>query len=191
MLQITRASTEEHFQHVCQLRAEMGRWDAAQAQRLGLDPQEVLAFFYSVDDQTAFCENAPPHGDLLLAMYAGKESGCAAFRRIDEVTCELHHVYVREQFRGLRIGRAMVEQLIVAARGAGYKVMCLETTTFMKEAQALYESIGFKSRGPYYEVPKIFEPFTVFLELRLDLSYFPQSPSAPLAPRAHRSAPRA
>jgi hypothetical protein len=28
---------------------------------------------------------------------------------------------------------------------------------------------GFRPRGPYYEVPKVFEPFTVFMELTLGL----------------------
>jgi hypothetical protein len=63
----------------------------------------------------------------------------------------LQYVYVRDEFRGNRIGRLMVEQLVAKARDVGYKVMWLETTTFMKEARALYVSIGFRPRGPYYE----------------------------------------
>jgi GNAT superfamily N-acetyltransferase len=142
----------------------MGRWDAAEAGRLGLDPQEVSAFFYAADVQTIAKESAPPHGELLLTDSA---AGCAGFRQVDSNTCELHHVYVRDQFRRLRIGRQMAERLVAAARGAGYKVMWLETTTFMPEAQALYTSVGFERRGPYYAVPTEYEPFTVFVELTL------------------------
>ncbi len=135
----------------------MGRWDADQAQQLGLDPAEVLAFFYPTDDPASLRANAPPEGEWLLATYAGKAAGCGAFRRIDANTCELQYVYVRDEYRGKRIGRLMVEQLVAKARDVGYKVMRLETTTFMKEARALYASIGFRPRGPYYEVPKVFD----------------------------------
>jgi GNAT superfamily N-acetyltransferase len=167
MLQITHAATAEQFKQVWQLRSEMSRWDADQAQHLGLDPAEVLAFFYPTDDHVSLRANAPPEVEWLLATFAGKAAGCGAFRRIDANTCELQYVYVRDDYRGKRIGRLMVEQLVAKAKAVGYKVMRLETTTFMKEARALYASIGFRPRGPYYEVPKVFEPFTVFMELML------------------------
>jgi GNAT superfamily N-acetyltransferase len=166
MLQITHAATDEHFKQVWQLRAEMGRWDADQAQQLGLDPAEVVAFFYPTDDHESLRANTP-QDEWLLAIYAGKAAGCGSFRRIDANTCQLQYVFVRDEFRGNRIGRLMVEQLVAKARDVGYKVMRLETTTFMKEARALYASIGFRPRGPYYEVPTVFEPFTVFMELAL------------------------
>jgi GNAT superfamily N-acetyltransferase len=167
VLQIIQPTTDEHFAQARQLIAEMARWDGEQSLRLGLDPQEVMAFFYSYDDEELRREGAPPAGRLLLTTVADIPAGCAAFRRIDEAACELHNVYVRDQFRGQRIGRRMVEQLVAAAKHAGYSVMRLETTPFMPEAQALYASLGFRSRGPYREVPKIFEPWTVFMELAL------------------------
>jgi GNAT superfamily N-acetyltransferase len=167
MLQIIRAVIAEEFQLAWQLRAEMGRWDAAESQRLGLDPQEVLASFYPTDDRVMLRENVRPDGELLLATYADNAAGCAAFRRFDASTCELHHVYVRDHFRGMRIGRFMVEQLVARATDAGYRAMRLETTTFMMEARALYTSIGFKPRSPYHAVPKAFERLTVFMELPL------------------------
>jgi ribosomal protein S18 acetylase RimI-like enzyme len=76
-------------------------------------------------------------------------------------------VYVRDKFRGMRIGRLMVEQLVVTAREAGYRAMRLETTTFMEEARALYASIGFRLRAPYHAIPRAFEPVMVFMELPL------------------------
>ena len=167
MLQITNATTEEHFDQTRQLIAEMARWDGEQSQQLGLDPQEVAEFFYSSDDEALRRESAFPAGSLLLATFAEVPAGCAAFRRIDENACELYNVYVRDRFRGKRIGRRMVEQLVATARHVGYSAMRLETTPFMLEAQALYASIGFRSRGPYRAVPKTFEPWTVFMELAL------------------------
>jgi GNAT superfamily N-acetyltransferase len=167
MLQISHATTDKHFAHAHQLIEEMARWDGEQSQRLGLDPQEVMAFFYSSDDEELRRESEPPAGCLLLATVADVPAGCAAFRRIDENACELHNVYVRDQFRGKRIARQMVEQLVATAKDAGYSVMRLETTPFMPEAQALYASIGFRLRGPYRAVPELFAPWTVFMELAL------------------------
>jgi GNAT superfamily N-acetyltransferase len=164
MLRIEQATTEEHFRAAMQLRAEMGQWDAIQSQQLGLNPEEVLKFFYPTSEQTLRRDNAPPAGGLLIASHAHNMAGCAAFRRLDLNACELHHVFVRDQFRGMHIGRLMVEQLIEMAREAGYQIMRLETTTFMTEARALYASIGFKRSDPYYRVPKAFASFAVFME---------------------------
>jgi GNAT superfamily N-acetyltransferase len=164
MLRIAHATTREEFQAIMRLRAEMGQWDAAQSQRLGLNPEEVLKFFYPGNEQTLRRENTLPAGGLLIASHAENTAGCAAFRRLDLHSCELHHVYVRNQFRGRNIGRQLVEQLIGMARGAGYQILRLETTTFMTEARALYASLGFKLSDPYYDVPKPFEPFAVFME---------------------------
>jgi GNAT superfamily N-acetyltransferase len=167
MLRIIQATTEEQFQAVMRLRTEMGQWDATQSQQLGLIPEEVLKFFYATDEQTSRQENTPPAGGLLIADYLQETAGCAAFRRLDVNACELHHVFVRNQFRGKRIGRLMVEQLIRMARETGYRIMRLETTTFMTEAHALYASVGFKLSDPYYELPKAFERLAVFMELPL------------------------
>ena len=167
MLRIVRASTEEQFREVMRLRAEMGQWDATQSQLLDLNPEEVLQFFYPTDEQTARRENTPPAGGLLIANYAQNTAGCAAFRRLDVNACERHHVYVRNQFRGMHIGRLMVEQLIGMAREVGCQIMRIETTTFMTQACALYASVGFKPSDRYYELPKAFERFAVFMELPL------------------------
>jgi GNAT superfamily N-acetyltransferase len=167
MLRISQATTEEQFQAVMRLRAEMGQWDATQSQQLGLNPEEVLKVFYPTDEHTARREDTPPAGGLLIANYAQKTAGCAAFRRLDANACELHHVFVRNQFRGRKIGRLMLEQLIGMAREAGYQIMRLETTTFMTEAGALYASVGFKPSDPYYVLPKAFERLAVFMELPL------------------------
>jgi len=95
---------------ILQVQRELARLDlrrkqevADQAQQLGLDPAEVLAFFYPTDDHASLRVNARPEGEWLLATYAGKAAGCGAFQRIDANTCELQYVYVRDEYRGKRI----------------------------------------------------------------------------------------
>ena len=76
-------------------------------------------------------------------------------------------LYVGPEFRGMQIGQQMAARLIEAARAAGYRVMRLETTTFMKSAVALYGALGFVKCEPYYEIPESFRAVTLFMELAL------------------------
>ena len=76
-------------------------------------------------------------------------------------------MYVRPQFRRMQIGRQLTETLISAARAAHYGVMRLETTTFMDKAIAMYSSFGFRACPPYYDIPEVFLPITVFMQLNL------------------------
>jgi len=76
-------------------------------------------------------------------------------------------MYVRPEFRRLRIGRQLADALIDVAREAGYGVMRLETTTFMDKAITMYSSLGFHVCNPYYNIPESFRAITVFMQLEL------------------------
>jgi len=167
MLRIVPATTEEQLQQASELIAELARWDAEQSRQRGLDPEEVLKCFYPSDAETLRQDSAPPAGCLLLATFADVPAGCAGIRRLDATVCELYNVYVREAARGQHIGRRMIEQLIDVARRSGYTTMRLETTPFMPEAQKLYRSSGFKPRDVYREIPSVFAPWTLAMELSL------------------------
>lgn len=169
MIQLVPATTDTHFHEALTLIEEMAHWDAEESRRVGLDGEAVMGFFYlgkALDALRREC--ASPEGCLLLATAMDDApAGCGAFRRIDGSTCELLHMYVRDEHRGKRIGRRVLEQLVQLATEAGYRSMVLETATFMSEAQKLYESLGFTRRPPYREIPEAFLPFTVCMELRL------------------------
>ena len=70
----------------------------------------------------------------------------------------------------MRIGRLLTQQLISTAQNCGYESMRLETATFMKEAQALYSSLGFRLRDPYRPVPEVLKAITVCMERTLTAS---------------------
>jgi ribosomal protein S18 acetylase RimI-like enzyme len=170
MLQLIRATSDEHFEKARALIDEMARWDAEVSKGLGLDGAAVVGFFYPTEDALQR-ESTPPEGVLLLATWGNIPAGCGSFHRIDDNICELQNVYVRNEHRGRRIGRAIVEELIGMAAGAGYRQMWLETATFMKEAQRLYASIGFTPRGLYRDVPDVFVPWTLCMELTLPIRH--------------------
>ncbi len=107
---------------------------------------------------------APPGGLLLLLYQAEEAAGCGAFRPIDKTICELKRMYVRPEFRGKGLGKAIALCLLEEARKSGYKIARLDTATFLPEAQALYLSLGFQVIGPYYQVPEDILKWTIFME---------------------------
>jgi ribosomal protein S18 acetylase RimI-like enzyme len=73
-------------------------------------------------------------------------------------------MFLRPGFRGEGSGRKMALALIDLADRAGYRSMRLDTLDFMREAAALYRSLGFRQIKPYYDNP---HPGVLFLELSI------------------------
>ena len=114
---------------------------------------------------------APPDGALLLATVDGAAAGTVALRRLDARTCEMKRLYVKPEFRGRRtadgrsIGRALAEDIVAIGRDRGYQRLRLDTIGGkMRQALALYRSMGFVEIPPYYASPV---PDTAYMELVL------------------------
>jgi len=96
---------------------------------------------------------APPDGRLLIAFVGKRPAGCVALRKIGEGVAEMKRLYVRLRFRGMKIGRRLTEEVLAEARSIGYRVVRLDTLPSMREAQALYVSLGFTDIPPYNDHP--------------------------------------
>jgi len=84
---------------------------------------------------------------LLLATVDGVAAGCVALRgvRQSEGACEMKRLWVEPEFRGMRLGRRLVEEAIAWARREGMAGMHLETiAAVMPEANRLYAAMGFE-----------------------------------------------
>jgi len=92
---------------------------------------------------------AYPNGTLLLAVFQEKPVGCVALRKIDEEICEVKRLYVKDKYRGKKIGKSLLNEIVKEATKIGYKYMRLDSLSTMKEAIKLYESTGFKEIEPY------------------------------------------
>jgi GNAT superfamily N-acetyltransferase len=106
----------------------------------------------------------PPDGCLLLAKYKKEPAGCVALRKLNDNTCEMKRLYVKPEFRGLKIGRELAERVIEQARRIGYERMRIHTITALERANRLYRSLGFNEIDPYEYTPR---EDAVFMELKL------------------------
>jgi ribosomal protein S18 acetylase RimI-like enzyme len=107
---------------------------------------------------------APPAGRLFVVKAGPAIAGCVALRPLEQRICEMKRLYVRPAFRGRGSGRALAKAAIDAAREIGYERMRLDTLATMKEAIALYQSLGFRRIPAYYHNPSA---SAVFMELDL------------------------
>lgn len=109
---------------------------------------------------------APPAGRLLLALWDGRPAGVIALRPLEEPgVCEMKRLYVRPEFRGYQIGRALADRIIAEAAEMGYSRMRLDTILGkMDSAIAMYRALGFSETDPYYRTPV---GHTLFMELAL------------------------
>ena len=110
-------------------------------------------------------EYAPPGGALLIARLDGRAAGCVALRGLGPGVGELKRLYVVRAARGAGVGRALVERMLARARALGYARLRLDTLGSMREAQALYRSLGFRQIAAYRFNPL---PGTAYFELDLD-----------------------
>ncbi len=149
-----QAESAEAIQRIWELFKEYGDW-------LGED-----LYFQGFEEELSGLpgEYAPPEGRLWLIEVNGENAGCAALRKFSDGICEMKRMYLRPHYRGRGIGRTIAERLIAEARAIGYLKMRLDTLERMKEATALYRSLGFKDIPPYRYNPI---EGAVYLELEL------------------------
>jgi ribosomal protein S18 acetylase RimI-like enzyme len=82
----------------------------------------------------------------------------------EEGVCEMKRLYVKPAFRKNKIGKMLVEELLISAGEKNYKQMRLDTLTKLGPAIHLYENLGFRNISPYYSNPL---PGIVYMEKKL------------------------
>ena len=109
----------------------------------------------------------PPNGKTLLASRNGQVVGAGAYRDLGEGVCEMKRLYVGEQFHGHGTGRKLCEALIATAKADGFHLMRLDTGNLLKEAIAMYKSLGFRECPPFHDYPANLMPYLIFMEMPL------------------------
>jgi ribosomal protein S18 acetylase RimI-like enzyme len=144
MITIFDGSTAERIDLARQLFEEYASWI------------EISLCFQSFDKELATLPGAytPPKGRLFLAYDDDRLAGCGALRPLEADSCEMKRLYVRPDFRGLGVGKRLMEAIVSAGSEIGYKTMKLDTLPpKMDQALAMYRRYGFKEIEPYYPNP--------------------------------------
>lgn len=94
-----------------------------------------------------------PIGCLLLVYDNDEAIACAAYRKIEDGICELKRMYIKPSYRGLKIGKTLLQMLCARAFKNGYTKMRLDTLDTMMPAIGLYKKKGFYTIPAYYHNP--------------------------------------
>jgi GNAT superfamily N-acetyltransferase len=112
-------------------------------------------------------KHARPKGSILLIETEGMPFGCGMIQALSDDDAEIKRVFIQPSAQGKGAGEALSQALIEQAQADGYRRILLDTTKASRGARALYEKLGFKSRGPYADLPDFVLPLMVFYELKL------------------------
>lgn len=132
--------------------------DVQAVRELFVEYQQALGIslcFQGFDEELAGLPGcyAPPRGVLLLATISGEPAGCVGLRPHSARDAEMKRLYVRARFRRTGLGGVLARRAIEWARTLDYRHVLLDTLPAMREAQALYASLGFRDCAPYNDNP--------------------------------------
>ena len=106
-----------------------------------------------------------PNVTFLTASVDGEVAGCGAFVNQSGEYAEIKRMFVLPEFRGLKLGRRILEELENLARASGLELARLETGIHQAEALFLYKNAGYQPRGPFGDYSE--DPLSIFMEKKL------------------------
>ena len=93
-------------------------------------------------------------------------AGCGGIKLFGKEYGEVKRMFVRPQFRGLGLGRLMLDHLAEYAQERHVNVLRLETGIYQTDAVRLYERYGFERRDPFGEYKD--DPLSIYFEKRIE-----------------------
>lgn len=84
------------------------------------------------------------NGDFEVIEFKGNIVGSYGIYKLDEETCELRKMYLKESFQGLGLGNIMLENSFKLAKALNYKKITLQTNSVLYKAVKLYRKYGFE-----------------------------------------------
>jgi len=98
---------------------------------------------------------------FFVASYDGQLAACGGVKLFADYG-EVKRMFVRPQFRGRGLGKAILNRLAEHARANRINILRLETGIYQVEAIGLYDVWGFQRRGPFGAYKD--DPNTVYFE---------------------------
>src|SRR5919109_2298405 len=127
------------------------RPDTADAQALIAELESELAPLYPSESRHGYSvERLLAEGvAFFLIRQDGTPAGCGGVQLFGTEYGEVKRMYVRPQFRGLGLGKLLLNHLADYARAHGVGLLRLETGIHQAAAIRLYERMGFQRIAPF------------------------------------------
>jgi putative acetyltransferase len=128
---------------------------------------KYLTSLYPAESNHLLSVEALQHHNVtfLTASVDSEVAGCGAFVNQSGEYAEIKRMFVLPEFRGIKLGRRILEELESIARASGIEFARLETGIHQAEALRLYERAGYQRRGPFGDYPE--DPLSIFMEKKL------------------------
>lgn len=144
------------------------RNEAVRIERRGADDAEILRLFSAHDDfvidflgeDQIYYSRYGSHEKLdavWAAVVNGEVVGCAAFRMKEASVGEVKRVFVRPEYRGKRISKALMDAVEAYAREQKCEKVFLDTRITLEPAVSMYRKRGFEEifrAGLYIQMEK-------------------------------------
>lgn len=129
-------------------------------------PEDLFASFWP-----SLHKFLPPTGRLILVHNESQRLvGCGTLQQARPDAGELKRLYVRPEAAGHRLGKAIIDALIMSAREMGWRALLVNTPIGNREVLHLFERMGFRytDRFPECSDPAEVAEYFVYLQLDLD-----------------------
>ena len=138
--------------------------DTADAQALIAELEALLDPLYAQESRHGYSvEKLLQQGvDFFVLRYGGEPAGCCGIEFFGSEYGEIKRMYVRPQFRGLGLGKQMLDHLLDYGRQYDVGLLRLETGIYQEEAIQLYERYGFRRIPPFGDYKE--DPLSLFYE---------------------------
>lgn len=164
---VSTAKSVADFSDVARLGEEFAAWDCRETSALGLSIGDLLGFQHDYRPASLKAKFSRLENTMLLARVSGTAAGCGGLSAMGENAAEIKTLYVSCAFRGLGIGRALLQHLVSECQARRFTELRLETMVFMQDAVQLYQSFGFEICPAYYNIPDDFLPHTIFMRRKI------------------------
>jgi putative acetyltransferase len=143
------------------------RPDSADAMQLIAELDATLAPYYPVESRHGYSVEKLLHQGVAFFLVRRNDvpAGCGGVQLFGTEYAELKRMYVRPEYRGLGLGKRLVNYLTEYSRRHGITVLRLETGIHQTEAIGLYEHMGFQRIPPFGSYRE--DPVSLCYEKRL------------------------
>ena len=124
---------------------------------------------YIVTAANQICPNDDQHAKFYLLVIENTPVSMGGWRTLPSGDAEAVRIYTTPAYRQMGYGKLMLNRVISDCHQRGFAKLKLDTAIFMKEAHALYRTLGFIDCPAYEgaEPPTQLIPHWLYMELNL------------------------